>query len=84
MRHIKHSGGESMREITVGSWDELLSCVFDGAWDSSIKRYRNNRVFRGSSSKDWIYSQASTAIAPITLTLKGILFVPSKIWLCRA
>ncbi|MGI6739054.1 MAG: FRG domain-containing protein [Christensenellales bacterium] len=42
-----------MREITVGSWDELLSCVFDGAWDSSIKRYRNNRVFRGSSSKDW-------------------------------
>ena len=42
-----------MRERVIGSWDELQSAVFDNAWDETILRYRNNRVFRGVSDNRW-------------------------------
>ena len=37
----------------IHSWDELQSAVFDGVWDESIRRYRNNRVFRGVKDMHW-------------------------------
>ncbi len=42
-----------MRNRIIHSWDELQSAVFDGAWDESIRRYRNNRVFRGVKDMHW-------------------------------
>lgn len=42
-----------MENKLVHSWDELQSAVFDGVWDASIRRYRNNRVFRGVKDKHW-------------------------------
>lgn len=42
-----------MKEIVVHSWDELQHVMFDGVWDEKIKRYRDNRVYRGASDKEW-------------------------------
>lgn len=42
-----------MKNRIIHSWDELQSAVFDGVWDESIRRYRNNRVFRGVKDMHW-------------------------------
>lgn len=42
-----------MENRIIHSWDELQSAVFDGVWDESIRRYRNNRVFRGVEDMHW-------------------------------
>ena len=42
-----------MKEIVIHSWDELQHVMFDGVWDEKIKRYRDNRVYRGASDKEW-------------------------------
>lgn len=42
-----------MENRIVHCWDELQAAVFDGVWDESIRRYRNNRVFRGVEDMHW-------------------------------
>lgn len=42
-----------MREIIIHSWDELQHAIFDGVWDESIMRYRDNSVYRGMADKNW-------------------------------
>ncbi len=42
-----------MENKLIHSWDELQSTVFEGVWDASIQRYRNNRVFRGVKDRRW-------------------------------
>ncbi len=42
-----------MRDIVIGGWDDLQKAIFDGVWDESIMRYRNNRVFRGAANSAW-------------------------------
>ena len=42
-----------MQDIVIRNWDELQSAIFDGVWDENILRYRDNRVYRGMSDKDW-------------------------------
>ncbi len=42
-----------MRETVVRSWDELQKEIFSGVWDESIRRYRDNRVYRGVGDAGW-------------------------------
>ena len=42
-----------MRDVMIRNWDELQSAIFDGVWDADILRYRDNRVYRGMSDRDW-------------------------------
>lgn len=38
-----------MIEIKVNDWNELNDILFDGTWDSNIKRYRSTFAYRGMS-----------------------------------
>ncbi|HHT15829.1 MAG: FRG domain-containing protein [Christensenellales bacterium] len=42
-----------MREIVIRSWEDLQTACFEGAWEPSVMRYRNNRVFRGVTDCRW-------------------------------
>jgi len=42
-----------MQETVIHNWDELQSAIFEGVWDESILRYRDNCVYRGMSNRDW-------------------------------
>ncbi len=42
-----------MENRIIHCWDDLQAAVFDGVWDESIRRYRNNRVFRGVEDMHW-------------------------------
>lgn len=42
-----------MREIIIQSWEDLQKACFEGAWEPNIRRYRNNRVFRGVTDCKW-------------------------------
>lgn len=42
-----------MQETVIRSWDELQSAIFEGVWDQTILRFRDNCVYRGMSNRDW-------------------------------
>ena len=42
-----------MQETVIHNWDELQSAIFEGVWDPSILRYRDNCVYRGMSDSAW-------------------------------
>lgn len=42
-----------MQEIVINNWDELQQVVFDDVWDDKIMRYRDNRIYRGTSDHHW-------------------------------
>ena len=62
-----------MRELTVKSWDELHSAVFEGVWDPAILRYRNNRVFRGMSDAEWALTPSLNRACPHDLGLEKMI-----------
>lgn len=39
-----------MREIRVGSWNELQTQLFEDCWDASLRRHRSSNAFRGMAS----------------------------------
>lgn len=59
-----------MQEIIIHSWDELQSAIFDGVWDASISRYRDNRVYRGMSNSDWHLYPSLNRVCPHDLSLE--------------
>ncbi|MCC9167952.1 FRG domain-containing protein [Pontibacter harenae] len=44
---------ENNKEVTVGSWLELQSALFDHSWDERISRFRSSYVYRGTCCKDY-------------------------------
>lgn len=42
-----------MKEICIGSWDELQDHLFEGSWNSELGRFRSPFVYRGLSSKEF-------------------------------
>ena len=59
-----------MQEIIIRNWDELQSAVFDGVWDPTIQRYRNNRVFRGMSNASWELTPSLNRACPQNIGLE--------------
>lgn len=59
-----------MRETVIHNWDELQSAIFDGVWDESILRYRNNCVYRGMSNRDWGLSPSLNRACAHDMTLE--------------
>ncbi len=62
-----------MRELTVKSWDELHSAVFEGVWAPAILRYRNTRVFRGMSDAEWALTPSLNRACPHDLGLEKMI-----------
>ncbi len=42
-----------MQEVFIDSFESLQQEVFLDVWDDSLKRYRDNRVYRGVQDKSW-------------------------------
>ena len=42
-----------MNQIIIKSFEHLNDVVFDGCYDDSLNRYRNNYVYRGLSDVDY-------------------------------
>ncbi len=42
-----------MQEVVIHSFNELQAEVFSDVWDPAIRRYRDNRVYRGVADKTW-------------------------------
>ncbi len=59
-----------MEERVVRNWDELQAAVFDGVWDAGIRRYRNNKVFRGVKDKRWDLIPTLNRVSPHKLSLE--------------
>ena len=59
-----------MREIVINGWDQLQSAAFEGVWDPNILRYRNNRVYRGVSDKQWDLTPSLKRCCPHDLGLE--------------
>ena len=62
-----------MREIIIHSWDELHSAVFEGVWDPTIMRYRNNRVYRGMADCAWGLTPSLNRACPQDITLEKMI-----------
>ena len=62
-----------MRDILIESWDALQSTVFEGLWDPSIMRYRNNRVYRGMSDAQWGLTPSLNRACPQNLKLENMI-----------
>ena len=59
-----------MEERVIHNWDELQAAIFDGVWDASIRRYRNNKVFRGVKDKRWDLIPTLNRVSPHKLELE--------------
>ena len=59
-----------MHETVIHSWDELQSAIFQGVWDESILRYRDNSVYRGMADKDWGLMPSLNRVCAHDLTLE--------------
>ncbi len=42
-----------MDERTVGSWNELVECLYEESWQPGIERFRSNFAFRGVANAEW-------------------------------
>lgn len=62
-----------MREIIINSWDELQSAIFEGVWDPTILRYRNNRVYRGMSDCAWGLTPSLNRACPQDIRLEKMI-----------
>jgi hypothetical protein len=40
-------------EITVGSWNDLIDCLYADSWQPGIERFRSNFAFRGVANAEW-------------------------------
>lgn len=48
-----------MEDITVGSWNELIDCLYEASWQPGIERFRSNFAFRGVANADWLTFRTS-------------------------
>lgn len=42
-----------MDDISVGSWNELIDCLYEESWQPGIERFRSNFAFRGVANAEW-------------------------------
>ncbi|MDQ3549411.1 MAG: FRG domain-containing protein [Chloroflexota bacterium] len=42
-----------MQEIIVGSWNELIDCLYEESWQPGIERFRSDFAFRGVANAEW-------------------------------
>ena len=59
-----------MQDIIIHNWDELQSAIFDGVWDASILRYRDNCVYRGMADCAWGLTPSLNRICAHDMTLE--------------
>ena len=59
-----------MDDWVIHSWDELQAAIFDGVWEQGIRRYRNNKVFRGVKDKRWDLMPTLNRVSPHKLELE--------------
>lgn len=59
-----------IQEVVIHNWAELQSVIFDGVWNESILRYRDNRVYRGMSNRKWDLYPSLNRACPHDLTLE--------------
>ncbi|MBQ7183034.1 MAG: FRG domain-containing protein [Clostridia bacterium] len=59
-----------MKEYVVHSWEDLQKVIFDGVWDSKIRRYRNNCIYRGMGDASWDLSPSLIRACAHDLTLE--------------
>lgn len=60
-----------MQEIVVNNWDELQQAVFDDVWDSKVMRYRDNRIYRGTSDQCWDLTPSLNRVCSHNLALES-------------
>ncbi|MDX5417889.1 MAG: FRG domain-containing protein [Hymenobacteraceae bacterium] len=53
---------EHGKDITVNSWAEVQSALFDHSWNDSIKRFRSSYAYRGSWSEQYDLSTSLTRL----------------------
>lgn len=63
-----------MQEIVISDWDELQRVVFDDVWDGKVMRYRDNRIYRGTSDALWSLVPSLNRICSHNLALESQLF----------
>ena len=61
----------TMHEVVIRSWDDLQREIFEGVWDESILRYRNNCVYRGMAVETWGLSHSLHRACGHDLTLEN-------------
>ena len=59
-----------MKEIVIHSFEELHETVFADCFDEKIRRYRNNRVYRGMCDKDYLLCSKLNRICGHDLSLE--------------
>lgn len=59
-----------MQETVIRNWAELQSAIFDGVWDENILRYRDNRVYRGMTDRNWGLAPSLNRVCAHDMTLE--------------
>ena len=59
-----------MQETVIHNWTELQAAIFDGVWDENILRYRDNRVYRGMTDRDWGLAPSLNRVCAHDMTLE--------------
>ena len=59
-----------MQEVIIHSFEQLQQEVFQGVWDSHVRRYRANRVYRGVADKQWGFLPSLNRICSHDLSLE--------------
>ena len=59
-----------MQEVVIRSFNQLQEEVFAGVWDPALRRYRDNRVYRGGADKTWGLMPSLNRACPHDLTLE--------------
>ena len=59
-----------MQEILIQSFEDLQRVVFSDVWDPALRRYRDNRVYRGASDKRWGLTSSLSRVCSHDLSLE--------------
>ena len=62
-----------MHEIVIHSWEQLQSAIFENVWDGTIRRYRDNRFYRGGADADWTLAPSLNRACPQDLKLEQMM-----------
>ena len=63
--------GNKMTDIVIHGWDDLQQAVFGDVWDDKIKRYRDNRIYRGVGDLSWALIPSLNRICYHNLNLES-------------
>ena len=63
-----------IQEVVIHDWDELQEAVFDDVWDEKVMRYRDNRIYRGTSDQQWNLVPSLNRVCAHDLSLESQVF----------